>query len=212
MIGLTAVGFPLAAAVIDILCRQTDLVSAWAAAPANLPGTGLALLITPGLAWSLHRIMRAFPFFHDIGKINRSLVRTLKPSLWQIVGISVAAGWGEEIFFRGAVQPVLGIVTTSVIFAGLHTGFRFRVPALRKYFALVFILSLGLGMTAQAAGLVTAMVAHAGWDLVMLSIVYREVAALPDGADAPGGNGGEDECGGDQQSAVIEHGGDTVAE
>jgi uncharacterized protein len=39
-----------------------------------------------------------------------------------LVLVSVMSGVGEEAFFRGALQPVLGIVVTSLLFGALHVG------------------------------------------------------------------------------------------
>jgi len=39
-----------------------------------------------------------------------------------LVLVSVMSGVGEEAFFRGALQPVLGIVATSLLFGALHVG------------------------------------------------------------------------------------------
>ena len=39
-----------------------------------------------------------------------------------LVLVSVMSGVGEEAFFRGALQPVLGIVVTSLLFGVLHVG------------------------------------------------------------------------------------------
>jgi membrane protease YdiL (CAAX protease family) len=39
-----------------------------------------------------------------------------------LVLVSVFSGIGEEAFFRGALQPALGLVATSVLFGALHVG------------------------------------------------------------------------------------------
>lgn len=39
-----------------------------------------------------------------------------------LVLVSVMSGVGEEALFRGALQPVLGIVITSLLFGALHVG------------------------------------------------------------------------------------------
>lgn len=39
-----------------------------------------------------------------------------------LVLVSVFSGIGEEAFFRGALQPELGLVVTSVLFGVLHVG------------------------------------------------------------------------------------------
>ena len=41
---------------------------------------------------------------------------------WDLVLVSVFSGIGEEAFFRGALQPVLGVVATSILFGLLHIG------------------------------------------------------------------------------------------
>jgi membrane protease YdiL (CAAX protease family) len=40
----------------------------------------------------------------------------------EIVILAVASSVGEEMFFRGAMLPVIGIVGSSAIFALLHIG------------------------------------------------------------------------------------------
>src|SRR5215210_1973865 len=41
---------------------------------------------------------------------------------WNLILVSVFSGVGEEAFFRGALQPLLGLVVTSILFGALHTG------------------------------------------------------------------------------------------
>jgi hypothetical protein len=39
-----------------------------------------------------------------------------------LVLVAVFSGVGEEVFFRGALQPALGLVVTSLLFGVLHVG------------------------------------------------------------------------------------------
>jgi membrane protease YdiL (CAAX protease family) len=39
-----------------------------------------------------------------------------------LILISVMSGVGEEALFRGALQPILGVVITSLLFGALHVG------------------------------------------------------------------------------------------
>ncbi|HZC18452.1 MAG TPA: CPBP family intramembrane glutamic endopeptidase [Rubrobacteraceae bacterium] len=39
-----------------------------------------------------------------------------------LVLVSVFSGVGEEAFFRGALQPALGLVAASILFGALHVG------------------------------------------------------------------------------------------
>ena len=58
----------------------------------------------------------------------RELSKELAPHLVDgarvrdLVLVSVASGVGEEVFFRGALQPALGVVLASLLFGALHVG------------------------------------------------------------------------------------------
>lgn len=39
---------------------------------------------------------------------------------WQIGAIALFSGTAEEMFFRGAIQPLLGLVPTSLLFGAVH--------------------------------------------------------------------------------------------
>ena len=67
-------------------------------------------------------------FFYRLSPALRGLSDELAPHLvdgakWSdLVVISVFSGVGEESFFRGALQPELGLVATSLLFGVLHVG------------------------------------------------------------------------------------------
>lgn len=88
--------------------------------------------------------------------------------------LSFFAGVGEELLFRGAIQPLLGIWITSVIFVGLHGYFKFNSMGHFLFGAAMFGLSVLLGFLFEYAGLIAAMSAHAVYDLIMLRIVQQE--------------------------------------
>lgn len=57
----------------------------------------------------------------------RELERELQPiidplSSTEVVLLAVVSGCAEELFFRGAMQPAIGLVATSVVFGIVHTG------------------------------------------------------------------------------------------
>lgn len=56
-------------------------------------------------------------------RLNAEFRRLLGPlSLAQVTLLAIASAVAEEAFFRGAMQPDLGLVPTSVIFGLLHVG------------------------------------------------------------------------------------------
>ncbi|HPQ39312.1 MAG TPA: CPBP family intramembrane metalloprotease [bacterium] len=209
LIGFTGIGFTLIAAGIDAVSDSVDLWASLTGGPAAWYVPVAALPVTLLFGAGVHLFMEAIPWFQSVNRLSRSIIRQINPSPIQIVTLSLAAGWGEEILFRGAFQPVLGIVLTSVLFAGLHTGFRFDMHALRMYFLVVFLLSIGLGFLSREFGLVTAMTVHTGWDLLMLVIIRRELAHNP---DTPGSQPDQGDCSGSKEQGVIQDGIDTVTE
>ena len=95
---------------------------------------------------------------------------------WNPVWISLTAGFGEELLFRGALQPLLGILFASLVFMIAH------MPAYQvKSFTLttliqaagVFATSIFLGLVFEYVGLVAAMLVHALIDIVGLYTIRR---------------------------------------
>jgi membrane protease YdiL (CAAX protease family) len=84
------------------------------------------------------------------------------------IQVSLFAGVGEELLFRGAIQPLIGIWFTSLIFIAIHGYISFRSAGHILFTLLLFGLSMMLGYLFLYAGLVAAMTAHAVYDLLML--------------------------------------------
>jgi membrane protease YdiL (CAAX protease family) len=81
--------------------------------------------------------------------------------------VGVGAGLGEETLFRGAVQPVLGITATSVLFASMHVHYG---PSLLLVY--VFLLSVGLGLLRKHINTTASFLAHAGYNSLMTLLAY----------------------------------------
>lgn len=88
--------------------------------------------------------------------------------------LSLFAGTGEELLFRGAIQPLLGIWITSLLFVGIHGYFKFQKTGHYVFGLMMFGLSMLLGYLFEYAGLLAAMTAHAVYDLIMLQMVARK--------------------------------------
>lgn len=77
-------------------------------------GLGAALLL---IALSLY----ASRNFLWAQLLDREFRRILVPlGSWQIGVIALLSGTAEEVFFRGAIQPLLGLVPTSLLFGVVH--------------------------------------------------------------------------------------------
>ncbi len=82
---------------------------------------------------------------------------------WHWLSLAIGAGIGEEILFRGALQPVLGIWFTSILFAIVHVQYGFLTPAT----AVLLLLALILGHIRQRHNTTVAILVHFGYDLAL---------------------------------------------
>lgn len=79
--------------------------------------------------------------------------------------IGLTAGIGEELFFRGALQPRFGIVLTAAAFALMHQQYELS-------WVLVGMFGIGilLGIERQRYGTVAAIVTHATMNIIAVAI------------------------------------------
>ena len=82
---------------------------------------------------------------------------------WHWLALALGAGIGEEILFRGALQPVLGIWFTSILFAIVHVQYGLLTPAT----VVLFLLSMILGFVRQRHNTSVAILVHIGYDLAL---------------------------------------------
>jgi membrane protease YdiL (CAAX protease family) len=97
---------------------------------------------------------------------------------WNPLWIALTAGFGEELLFRGALQPLLGVWFTSILFVVLHArAYRFTSFSKRVLVQAsgLLVVSVTLGFIAKYAGLITAMIVHAAIDIVGLYTIRRVV-------------------------------------
>ncbi len=99
------------------------------------------------------------------------IISQLRLTAFDRIQLSAFAGAGEELLFRGALQPLLGIWLTSLIFVGIHGYFKFKSAGHMVFGFIMFGLSVMLGYLFEYAGLIAAMTAHAVYDIIMLKFV-----------------------------------------
>lgn len=137
-------------------------------------GIGLASGSLIGLAGVL---MIRFPSFKEILD-EYAIIRQIKElslSPVQIVYVSLIAGISEEILFRGAIQPLIGIWLTSLLFIGIHGYIRVQSATHVLYSLFTFALSMVLGILFIYFGLISAIAAHFIYDVVVLYGIKKDV-------------------------------------
>lgn len=176
-----AIAFELSLAVVGALL-------AWAT------GVPLGALLRPAggwtwaIAWGLLATLPLVPLllamlrcrWRPIAWLRRLVGRFVRQLLsgatwWQLLAVSLAAGIGEEVLFRGAIQPLLvrhttpmvGLVIASLLFGAVHA-------ASCTYFVLAALVGLYFGGLAMwREEIASAMVAHAAYDYLALTAIAR---------------------------------------
>lgn len=98
---------------------------------------------------------------------SEQIFNAFSGSLLMALFLALTTGIGEELLFRGAVQPIFGNVWTSVIFALFHAQYTLT-PAV----VIIFCVSLGFGWLRTRFNTVSAMVAHFIYNLMGFLIFF----------------------------------------
>jgi hypothetical protein len=93
--------------------------------------------------------------------INTALLADFD-TIWEWFLLAIAAGIGEELLFRGALQPVFGLVTTSIVFGLIHVQY-----GLSPITFFVVVLALVLGLIRRHYSTTIAIVVHVGYNFVL---------------------------------------------
>ena len=120
----------------------------------NIVGAWLGLALHVSGAGSDDDVSRAMlANFHQIG--------------WSVF-LAASAGIGEEILFRGALQPRFGLIVTSLAFASLHIQY--------DWFGMVLVAMLGLtlGFERKKYGTTASILSHLLYDLIGLVLIFSK--------------------------------------
>lgn len=142
--------------------RQVGLVFRW-----------IALLIL--LQW----VGGALTYFLDpegaelLGGVSDNLLGDID-TIWEWAILGMATGLGEEMLFRGALQPVFGLTVTAVLFAVVHIQYGFTIITI-----MVFLMGIALGYLRQKENLTTTILVHAGYNFSLGLLSMLAVALEP---------------------------------
>lgn len=78
-----------------------------------------------------------------------------------IAALALLPGICEEILFRGALQPRIGLLPTAILFASIHTQYGLSLDALS-----VFVVAVGLGLIRKYTNTTASVVSHVTYNLL----------------------------------------------
>jgi membrane protease YdiL (CAAX protease family) len=122
----------------------------------------LSQALTPDLARRVQTVTD-----HVFGQLNNPV---------GIAALALVPGICEEILFRGALQPRIGLVATALLFTSIHTEYGFSVAALA-----IFVIALGLGLVRKYTNTTSSVLTHATYNLLAgfgIGGSYLAVAAV----------------------------------
>jgi len=136
----------------------------------NLPKLySVPTFISTGILFGILVIwITELPYFNESLSKYRNLLFNLKITIFDAFFLSFCAGFGEEVFFRGAIQPLAGIWATSIFFVAIHGYFSFKNKALNIFAICLTLFIALLGWAAQEFTLWHAIAGHFSYDLVLL--------------------------------------------
>jgi membrane protease YdiL (CAAX protease family) len=79
-----------------------------------------------------------------------------------IAALALAPGICEEVLFRGALQPRLGLLLTALLFASIHTQYGISLDALA-----IFVIAVGLGLIRKYTNTTASCISHVTYNLIV---------------------------------------------
>ena len=137
----------------------------------------LPVFLSIGITFGLFVIwMTELNYFEESMAKYKNLLDNFKLNTFYVIFLSICAGVGEEIFFRGALQPLLGyfsnmwvaIWVTATFFVAIHGYFSYKNKRVNIFAVLLTLFIALLGWGAFKYSLWLAIFAHFSYDLVLL--------------------------------------------
>lgn len=149
-------------------------------------GLGGGFAIGLGMVLLVHGLeIFRFRWIEDASEIAEKHLQVLLRgcSFWHVIALSLSAGVGEELLFRGWLQGTLVrelevFGTGGIAFAILLASLMFGIvhPLSRGYVAVATVLGVILGVTAYwTQNIFTAIIGHAVYDAILMILFVRKM-------------------------------------
>jgi membrane protease YdiL (CAAX protease family) len=139
--------------------------------PISLPGFGISLVLVFGLLMmvvifsGLWAGIVSEETFEEQTEASSALAESVN-TVGLAFALAMTAAVGEEIAFRGALQPVFGFWVTAFVFAFSHVQYTLTPAAL-----LIFFVAIALGWVRRRFNTTTAILVHFLYNFIPLLLV-----------------------------------------
>lgn len=126
---------------------------------------GLAGVLAAFVAANIGRLLTEWLQPDAIESLDKSMeaITSGVTNPFVAIVLALSSGIGEEIFFRGALQPRMGMVLTAILFTFLHAQYGFTWVLLG-----LFLIGMIFGWLAKRYGTMAAVVAHVVYNLAVV--------------------------------------------
>lgn len=124
-------------------------------------------LVFGAVAALLGILMLKLPILKDTEAFYAQVFKDVELDIGDIFFYSFCAGVGEEILFRGTLQPLMGLWWAAILFVILHGYISFKDWKKSMYGLFLIFVSAGFGYLTQYFDIFSAMAAHFMYDVIM---------------------------------------------
>jgi membrane protease YdiL (CAAX protease family) len=170
VIGFLGVGLFVRRTPRETMARLGLVKPTWWQPVLALGLAGLLYWISDGLE-RLGRLLTPELSRH-LESVNQALFSQLTDPVSALL-VGVAAGVGEEVLFRGALQPRLGIVFTTIIFGAMHVNYALSFSLLS-----VLLIGVALALLRKYTNTTTSIITHSALDIIGLGLAATAAYVL----------------------------------
>lgn len=173
----TIIGMPMVALLVDHFSETVDLRY-------SLIGDGIfwrQLLygsIAGFIIAVIAQLLISSPLLSKVNTSYANLIGRFNLTWSEIVFVSLCAGVGEELLFRGAIQPFLGIPVTSVFFVAIHGYLSPKNWRLSIYGIYMTLAIAVLGYFTERFGLLAAIAGHTVIDIYLFHHLQKNAGDI----------------------------------
>jgi hypothetical protein len=130
------------------------------------------------LAALIGALLLKLPVLKETSTFYARLFKGLDLQWMDIVFYSLCAGIGEEILFRGALQPLIGLWWVAILFVVLHGYISTKDWKKSIYGVFLILISAGFGYLTLYLDIFSAMAAHFIFDVIMFIKLKKEARSV----------------------------------
>ena len=123
-------------------------------------------------------LLLKLPVLRETSTFYAKLFKGVNLQWTDIVFYSLCAGVGEEILFRGALQPLMGLWWAAILFVVLHGYISTKDWKKSIYGVFLILISAGFGYLTRYFNIFSAMAAHFIFDVIMFIKLRKEARSM----------------------------------